>query len=64
MTSTQSEPQSINAKIDFTNVDQQIIMLWKLNKYSINSIAVQTRTNKEFVNKSISKFRRGVKALW
>ena len=39
-------------------------MLWKLNKYSINSIAVQTRTNKEFVNKSISKYRRGVKALW
>ena len=39
-------------------------MLWKLNKYSITSIAVQTRTNKEFVNKSISKYRRGVKALW
>ena len=33
-------------------------------KYSINFIAAQTRTNKEFVNKSIYKYRRGVKALW
>ena len=39
-------------------------MLWKLNKCSINSISAKIRTNNEFVNKSISKYRRGVKAFW
>ena len=39
-------------------------MLWKLNEYSINSIACKIRTNKKFVNISISKHKREVNALW
>ena len=62
------EPNNRNSSsseklIDFSKINSRIILLWKLNKYSVKSIAMITNTSKEFVCEWISKYKRGVKKL-
>ena len=53
-----------NAFADFSGVNWKTILLWKQNKYSIKSIAAITCTRKMQVNKSIAKYKRGIKKMW
>ena len=41
--------------------EEEVIALWRINKYSIKSISARTQIPKEIVNKILSKYRRLVK---
>ena len=52
--------QNLNKVFDFTNIDQTIVLMRTMNKFSLNSIALKSCTSKDFVYKSISKYNREV----
>ena len=58
------DQQNLNKVVDFMNIDMRIILMWKMNKYSINSIVLKSCTSKGLVYKSSSKYKRGVLNLW
>ena len=53
--------QNLNKVVGFTNIDPRIILMWKMNKYSINSFTFKTCTSKDLVYESISKYKRGAR---
>ena len=41
--------------------EEEVIALWRINKYSIKSISTKTQILKEAVNKILSKYRKLVR---
>ena len=49
----------LRVSADFTSIDSRIILMWRMNKYSVKSIA-KNRMYPGLANKNISKYKREV----
>ena len=52
--------ENLRDAADFTSIDQRIILMWKMDKYSVKSISIKAWMDSGLVNKNISKYKREV----
>ena len=56
--------ENLRDEADFKSIDLSIILMWKMNKHSVKSIAIKTWMDQNLINKNISKCKLEVLNLW
>ena len=56
--------ENLSDAANFTSINPKIILMWKMNRYSVKFIAIKAWMDPGLANKNISKYKREVLNLW